>query len=87
MTNEKINQWAARVGTNIIIKYKWLFFLLIVLLVIFGAIGAQKIEVEMSNESYMPENDPTIIENNRFKEIFGSEDFVFVFIEADNVFD
>jgi predicted RND superfamily exporter protein len=87
MTNEKINQWAARVGMSIIIKYKWLFFLLIVLLVIFGGIGAQKIEVETSNESFMPENDPTIIENNRFKEIFGSEDFVFIFIEAEDVFD
>lgn len=87
MTNEKINQWAAHVGMSIIIKYKWLFFLLIVLLVIFGAIGAQKIEVETSNESFMPENDPTIIENNRFKEIFGNEDFVFIFIEAEDVFD
>jgi predicted RND superfamily exporter protein len=87
MNNEKINRFTTGIGMNIIIKYRWLFLLLILFLVIFGTIGAQKIEMETSNEAFMPENDPTVINNNRFKEIFGNEDFVFIFFEAEDVFD
>ena len=87
MNNKKINQWCARFGMNIIIKYKWIFLVLIVSLLIVGFIGMQKLVTDSSNESFLPENDETVVQNDRFKEIFGNEEFVFVFIETENVFD
>jgi len=87
MDNEKINQWCARVGMNIIIKYKWILLVLIVILLVMGFIGMQRLVTDSSNESFLPENDETVVQNNRFKEIFGNEEYVFVFIEAENVFD
>ena len=43
--------------------------------------------MDSSNESFLPEGDETIIQNDRFKEIFGNEEFVFILVEADDVFD
>jgi predicted RND superfamily exporter protein len=87
MNNKQINQWAARVGTGVIIKRKFLFFLGLIALLIIGVLGLQKIVIDSSNESFLPENDETVTRNEKFKEIFGNEDFVFIFIEADDVFD
>jgi predicted RND superfamily exporter protein len=87
MDNEKINLWCSRFGMNVIIKYKWIFFVLIILLLVVGFNGMQNLVTDSSNESFLPENDETVVQNDRFKEIFGNEEFVFVFIETDNVFD
>jgi uncharacterized protein len=87
MNNEKINQWCAWIGMNIIIKYKWIILFSVSLIFLLGLIGMQRLVTDSSNESFLPENDETVIQNDRFKEIFGNEEFVFVFIEAENVFD
>jgi predicted RND superfamily exporter protein len=87
MNNQQINQWAARFGTGVIIKHKFLFFIGIAALLVIGILGLQNIVIDSSNESFLPENDEAVIHNEKFKEIFGNEDFVFIFIEADDVFD
>lgn len=87
MDNEKINQWCARSGINIIIKYKWIFIILIIVFLLVGYTGMQGLVTDSSNESFLPENDETVVRNDRFKEIFGNEEFVFIFIEAEDVFD
>lgn len=87
MKNHDMNTWAASFGMNIIIRYKWIFLILIVLAVSGGFQGIQQIVMDSSNESFLPEGDETIIQNDRFKEIFGNEEFVFILVEADNVFD
>ena len=86
-TSFNINEWAASFGSHVIIRYKYLFFLLITLCVVGGFLGMQKVIMDSSNESFLPEDDETILQNDRFKEIFGNEDFVFVFIEADHIFE
>ena len=87
MNNDRINKWAEEFGMNVIIKYKFLFFAGIVLLVVLSLLGMKRLVTDTSNESFFPKGDEMIVQNDRFKEIFGNEEFVFVFIEADNVFD
>jgi uncharacterized protein len=87
MKNRDMNAWAAFIGTHIIIRYKWAFFLLVLLLVIAGYLGVQRVEMDSSNESFLPQDDETIRQNDRFKEFFGNEEFVFILIEAPDVFD
>lgn len=42
--------------------------------------------MDSSNEAFLPADDPLIIKNDQFKEIFGSEEFVFILVESDDVF-
>lgn len=86
MNNNRINRWAASFGMNVIIRYKWIFFLIIILLVGIGFSGTKRLVMDSSNESFLPEGDAALVMNDRFKEIFGSEEFVFVYIEAEDVF-
>ncbi len=86
MNNEKMNSIASWIGMNIIIKYKYMFFILITILLIFGFQGMNKIVVDSSNETFFSASEEVMIQNKRFKEIFGNEEFVFVYIEVDNIF-
>lgn len=87
MNMNNINKWAASFGMEVIIRYKFIFFLLVILIVVAGYLGMQKVVLDSSNESFLPEGDETVRQNDRFKEIFGNEEFVFVYIEAENIFD
>ncbi|WP_027338821.1 efflux RND transporter permease subunit [Halonatronum saccharophilum] len=73
-------------GVKMITQYKYLILILFLTLTIISYIGVQKLEIDSSNESFFPEDDPIIVQNNSFKEIFGNEEFIFVLIEADDVF-
>jgi len=87
MKTYDINQWAASFGMNVLIKHKWIFLILVLMVAIGGYFGAQRVVMDSSNESFLPEGDPIVEQNDRFKEIFGNEEFVFIYIEADDVFD
>ena len=86
MNRDRINQWAANFGMEVIIRYRFVFLALVVLLVAAGFLGMQRLVIDSSNESFFPEGDEMIAQNDRFKEIFGNEEFLFIFIEADEVF-
>ena len=86
MNNDRVNEWAARFGMNIIIRYRFVLLPVITLFVVGGVLGVQRLVTDTSNESFLPEGDEMIVQNDRFKEIFGNEEFVFVFIEAEEVF-
>lgn len=87
MKTHDINQWAASFGMNMLIKYKWIFLILVLMAAIGGYFGAQRVVMDSSNESFLPEGDVVVEQNDRFKEIFGNEEFVFIYIEAEEVFD
>jgi predicted RND superfamily exporter protein len=87
MNNDRINKWAEEFGMSVIMKYRFLFLAGIVLLVVLSLLGTKRLVTDSSNESFLPKGDEMIVQNDRFKEIFGNEEFVFVFVEADNVFD
>ena len=87
MKKNNINTWAASFGMNIIIRYR-VFILILTALVVYGGFaGMEHITTDNSNESHFAEGDEINLRNERFEEIFGNEEFVFVLIEADEVFD
>jgi hypothetical protein len=86
MVRDRINEWAAEFGMNVIVKYKFIFLAAIALLIVGSGLGMRRLVTDTSNESFLSEGDEMIVQNNRFKEIFGNEEFVFVFVEADDVF-
>jgi uncharacterized protein len=86
MNNKKISSKAARFGINFIIRFRIPILLLTVLLAAAGFFGTQKIVMDDSFEGMFEGDDVAIQLNNKFKEIFGNEDFILVFIEAPDIF-
>ena len=86
MNEDRINEWAAKFGMGVIIRHRFVFLALIVPLIVGGFLGMQRLVIDSSNESFFPEGDETRVQNDRFKEIFGNEEFLFIFIEADEIF-
>ncbi|MEE8556001.1 MAG: Fis family transcriptional regulator, partial [bacterium] len=69
--------------------YRNRFKTLLVMLVVIAAFLSQlpKLGFDTSNESYFHEDDPTILDYDRFREQFGREEFMIVAITPPEVFD
>jgi Ca2+-binding RTX toxin-like protein len=87
MKTQNINSWARSCGMNVLINYRWPVLLLIVAIMFTGYAGMTKIRVDTSNESKFSSTDDVNQRNKKFEAIFGNEDFVFLLIEAEDVFD
>jgi len=86
MRYEKINRGFERVGTRVVLRLRFLLLALVLLLAALGAMGTARLAFDSSNESFFPEDDDLILQNERFQEMFGSEEFVFLLVEAPDVF-
>ncbi|MBN1798861.1 MAG: MMPL family transporter [Spirochaetales bacterium] len=86
MKNNKIGRLASKIGMNVIVRYKWFFSLAVAVLVVFGYLGLDKLVLDNSNESMFEKDDEVNLKLQQFHDIFGNEDFVFVMVEADNIF-
>lgn len=86
MEKRNFNQWIQSFGINVIIGHRYLVLFLIGLLVIAGLLGMQRIQMDSSNEAFLPADDPLIIKNDQFKEMFGNEEFVYILVESEDVF-
>ena len=84
--NDKINQMCADFGVKILIRYKYLVLFLVLAFVIFCFLGMSQLVMDNRAESFFTEDDEIILRNNRFKEIFGNEDFIFLLVQNDEVF-
>ena len=79
---EKFESLAYTIYRN---KYKTL---LIMMLVIAGILSQlPKLRVDISNEGFMHEDDPSLIDYNAFREQFGRDELILVAVESPNVFD
>jgi predicted RND superfamily exporter protein len=81
----KINQWFRHVG-EIILKLRW--FLIIGFIVTDGVafIGIQRIQIDVSYQSWFLDNDPLTIATKEFEKTFGNDEYVAILVEADDVF-
>lgn len=71
---------------SIVLRYRRLVLLLILLMSVFLLPGIQRLELDSSNESFLPENDTQTLLNEKFKRIFGNEEFVFILAESEDEF-
>ncbi len=73
-------------GMNVVVNHKIIVLILLIALVVISVMGAQNLRLDSSDEQFFPENSVTFQKYDRFKEIFGNEDYIFLLVESDNVF-
>lgn len=86
MNDQRINAFFSAFGTRVIIRFRFVCLVLVILAVLAGFTGTQRLAFDSSNESFFPESDDLVLLNQHFQEVFGNDDFVFVLVEADDVF-
>lgn len=82
---EKINAWFEKRAWGII-RFRWLFLGLFFVTFLLGMYGASLMKVDVSNESMFLNDDPMKIATDKFKEMFGNDQFVGILIESDELF-
>ena len=86
MDKNNLKTKVAKLKTNLILKHRFKWLLALVIILIFSFFGMQRVSIDTSNESFFPDDYPLIREANRFEELFGNEEFVFVLAESEEVF-
>ena len=81
----KINQRFAKIGERIV-KMRWLNIALFLLVMVVCFAGLKKIKTDTSNDSWFLENDPALIAQEEFEDIFGNTDYAAVLVETDDIF-
>ena len=61
-------------------------FILSIVAVLWAPLGFKKLHMEVSNESYFIEGDSTLINYNEFKEVFQTDEFVYLLYKTENIF-
>jgi hydrophobe/amphiphile efflux-3 (HAE3) family protein len=67
-------------------KYRWLLVVLLLFLTVFSFYKMRELKFDSSIESMFLEGDPNLITFNKFKETFGSDDFVYILFETEDFF-
>ncbi len=86
MNTININRILAQLGTNGILRYRFLWIFLVLVCVVICGLGLKQLRLDSSNESFLPETDVLFEANERFKQQFGNEEFVFVLVETGDLF-
>lgn len=85
MNITKINSWFEKLAKGII-KFRWLVILAFIGIIAFTSTGIKKIVVESSWDGYFLEDDPMLLQTDKFKEIFGNDYYVAILTENDSTF-
>ncbi len=85
MKIEKINNWFEKLAGGII-KKRWLVISLFFALIAISFIGLKKVVVESAYDGYFLEDDPMLVQSDKFKEIFGNDYYVAVLTGSENTF-
>lgn len=75
-----------RLGDRVILKYWYLWLALWLILLVPAFMGFPRLEMDSSNDSFMPAGDPVTEKNEEFKEIFGSKEFFYLLIETEDLY-
>jgi hypothetical protein len=70
-----------------ILRFRWLLLLLVAGLTIFAFSEVRNLRFDNSNEVWFVEGDPTVELLDKFRDIFGNDDFVILLFESDTFFD
>lgn len=86
MKLESLHIFFKRIG-EFQLKYRWLLVILLAALTVFAAIGLKKFRVSsMTEEAFVNLTAHMKEHEDRFKELFGSNDTIVLLIESDDVF-
>ena len=68
-----------------IIKYRWWFIITPLVITVLASIPLLNTRINSDLETYLPDDTPSIINNNKLEAIFGDSDPVILIFEADDV--
>ncbi|HOG25876.1 MAG TPA: efflux RND transporter permease subunit [Bacteroidales bacterium] len=71
--------------SNFIIKYRWYIIIVTLILVLLGIIPLTKIRVNPDLESYLPQNMPSIQNNNKIGEYFGNDELLLIIFQTEDI--
>ena len=66
------------------LSFKWLLLVLVAGLTIFAFSHMQNLRFDNSNEVWFVEGDPTVKLLDKFRDVFGNDDFVILLFESEN---
>ena len=69
-----------------IYRFRWITAAVMILVVAFPAGQLRFLRLDTSNEGFLHEKDPILIDYNRFRDQFGRDEFIILGIESDRVF-
>jgi hypothetical protein len=70
----------------LIVKFRWINIVVFAVLIGMSVPGLKQIQFDSSSDNWFLDDDPMKAAEDRFKDIFGNNDFVAVMIEVDDVF-
>ena len=73
--------------TETIFRFRWVLLLLVAVLTIFAFYEMRSIRMDSSNEVWFIESDQTLKLLDKFRDVFGNDDFVVLLVESDNFFE
>jgi len=69
------------------LSFKWLLLVLVSGITIFAFTQMQNLRFDNSNEVWFVEGDPTVELLDKFRDVFGNDDFVILLFESENFFE
>lgn len=81
----RFNSWFMVLG-HFIFGYRWIVLFLCLIITGLFATQLSEIEIDLSTESYLHQNDPILLGYNEFKKQFGRDEFIIVAIEPFEIF-
>ncbi|MDO4789849.1 MAG: MMPL family transporter [Porphyromonas sp.] len=85
MKIERINKWFARRGKGII-QRRWAVLMVFLLMFAIGVNGIRFLNISTSWNDYFLEDDPMLVQTEKFKEIFGNDNYAAVLTSCENTF-
>lgn len=74
-------RWTARWAGS-----PWAWVPVLGLFTLAALIGLGRLESDSSNEAFMPEQDPVTLSNQEFQDQFGNQEFYFLLVRGENIF-
>ncbi|QQS50724.1 MAG: MMPL family transporter [Bacteroidota bacterium] len=82
-----VNNWFGNLGMNVLLKYKYMAFILYLVVLLVGIMGMKRLVMDNSYKSMLSKNDSISKNNEIFSELFGNSDYVFLMVEAQDIID
>jgi predicted RND superfamily exporter protein len=70
-----------------ILSFRWLLLILVAVLTIFAFYEMRTIKMDNSNEAWFVKGDRTVELLDKFRDVFGNDDFVILLFESENFFE
>ena len=68
-----------------ILKFRWAILIIFLVLIIYSILGLQGLQFDSSDDAWYFEDDPIVVTENKFEDIFGDSEIVAVHLQHKNI--